>query len=52
MRILHTADWHLGKKSDDLSRLEEQKDVLNQIVNISREKQVDKIGRASCRERV
>ena len=43
MRILHTADWHLGKKSDDLSRLEEQKDVLNQIVNISREKQVDMV---------
>jgi len=43
MRILHTADWHLGKKSDDLSRHEEIKDVLNQIVNISREKQVDMV---------
>ena len=43
MRILHTADWHLGKKSDDLDRSEELKDVLGQIVNIAKEKQVDMV---------
>ena len=43
MKILHTADWHLGKKSDDLDRIDEQKDVLNQIVTIAREKDVDMV---------
>ena len=41
MRILHTADWHLGCKTDDLSRIEEQKNALNQIINISKERDVD-----------
>lgn len=43
MRILHTADWHLGKKTDDLDRLDEQKEVLNQICKIAKEKQVDMV---------
>jgi len=41
MRILHTADWHLGCKTDDMSRINEQKDALNQVVNIARKKDVD-----------
>ena len=41
MRILHTADWHLGCKTDDMSRIEEQKDALRQIINISKERDVD-----------
>ncbi|MBQ4558275.1 MAG: exonuclease SbcCD subunit D [Clostridia bacterium] len=41
MRILHTADWHLGLKTDDLSRISEQKDALKQLVKISKEKKVD-----------
>jgi exonuclease SbcD len=24
MKVLHTADWHLGKKLDHFSRFEEQ----------------------------
>jgi exonuclease SbcD len=24
MKILHTADWHLGKRLDSFSRIEEQ----------------------------
>ena len=35
MRILHTADWHLGKKLDHFSRLEEQKKVMNEICTIA-----------------
>jgi exonuclease SbcD len=35
IRILHTADWHLGKKLDHFSRLEEQKEVLNEICQIA-----------------
>ncbi|MGV0755099.1 metallophosphoesterase family protein [Empedobacter brevis] len=41
MRILHTADWHLGKKLDSFSRLEEQILVMNEIVEIANEQQVD-----------
>ena len=31
MRILHTADWHIGCRTDGLLRLDEQKQVLNEI---------------------
>ena len=41
MKILHTADWHLGKKLDGFSRLEEQILVMNEIVEIADEQQVD-----------
>lgn len=43
MRILHTADWHLGKKLDSFSRLEEQISVMNEIVQIADEQNVDMI---------
>ncbi len=35
MKILHTADWHLGKKLDMLSRMEEQRAVLEEICQLS-----------------
>lgn len=41
MRILHTADWHLGKKLDFFSRLEEQTAVMQEIVEITRRENVD-----------
>jgi exonuclease SbcD len=41
VRILHTADWHLGKRLDHFSRLEEQKEVLNEICQIADEQNVD-----------
>ncbi|MBF8456231.1 exonuclease subunit SbcD [Kaistella sp. G5-32] len=41
MKILHTADWHLGKKLDRFSRLEEQILVLEEIIEIADEKDVD-----------
>lgn len=41
MRILHTADWHLGKKLEFFSRLEEQEQVLREICTISEEQNVD-----------
>lgn len=41
LKILHTADWHLGKKLDYFSRLEEQKQVLNEICEIADDQQVD-----------
>ena len=41
MRILHTADWHLGKRLEHISRLEEQKAVLNEICEIAEREKVD-----------
>jgi len=43
MKILHTSDWHLGKKLDNFSRHPEQIDVLNEICEIADNKQVDLI---------
>lgn len=41
MKILHTADWHLGKRLEKFSRLDEQRDVLNEIVEIANNEDVD-----------
>ncbi len=43
MKILHTADWHLGKKLDHFSRLEEQKLILDEICVIADQQKVDVI---------
>lgn len=43
MRILHTADWHLGKRLDNFSRLEEQQAVLAEICRIAEEQKVDMV---------
>jgi len=41
MRILHTADLHIGKMVNNFSMLEDQKYVLNQMVKAVREQQAD-----------
>ena len=41
MRILHTADWHIGAKTDDFDRTKEQKQALKQIIDIANRYQVD-----------
>ena len=41
MKILHTADWHLGKKLDRFSRLEEQTAVMDELLNLAEQQQVD-----------
>lgn len=41
MKILHTADWHLGKKLDRFSRIEEQRAVMGEIVQIANAQKVD-----------
>lgn len=43
MKLLHTADWHVGKALKGRDRLEEQRDVLNEIVGIARCKAVDAV---------
>ncbi len=41
MKILHTADWHLGKRLQDFQRLQEQRDVLTEICQIANREDVD-----------
>ncbi|WP_010665223.1 metallophosphoesterase family protein [Marinilabilia salmonicolor] len=43
MRILHTSDWHLGKRLESFSRLEEQKEVLDEICAIADEENAEVI---------
>lgn len=43
MRILHTSDWHLGKKLEGFSRLDEQKAVLDEICDIADQNNVDAV---------
>src|ERR1035437_2649810 len=35
MKILHTSDWHLGKRLEGFSRLNEQSAVLQEICDIA-----------------
>lgn len=41
MKILHTADWHLGKRLDNFSRIDEQLLVMDEIVQIADQQDVD-----------
>lgn len=41
MKFLHTADWHLGVKTNGRDRLGEQKKVLNEILSIANYENVD-----------
>ena len=41
MKILHTADWHVGKTLRGRSRADEHRAVLDEIVGIARDEAVD-----------
>lgn len=43
MKLLHTSDWHLGKRLDDFSRMEEQQAVLQEICEIAEREQVEAV---------
>ena len=43
MKFLHTSDWHVGKTLKGRSRLDEQRAVLGEIVDIARREQVDAV---------
>ena len=43
MRILHTADWHLGKNLEGQSRMDEQEQFLNDFVKIANDNNIDLI---------
>lgn len=41
MRILHTADWHLGRTLEGRSRLEEQAQFLDELAEIVEKEKID-----------
>lgn len=41
MKILHTSDWHIGKKINGKSRIDEQRDVLCEISDICERENID-----------
>src|SRR5687768_13179268 len=43
MRILHTADWHVGKKLGRLDRREEAEAVLDELVAVADDSNVDAV---------
>lgn len=43
MKLLHTSDWHLGKRLEDFPRIEEQQLVLQEICELAELEQVDAI---------
>lgn len=43
MKILHTSDLHIGKRVNEYSLLEEQKFILNQIVEMVGREQLDAV---------
>lgn len=43
MKFLHTADWHVGKTLKGRNRLDEQRDVLAEIIDIAQREQVDAV---------
>ena len=43
MKLLHTSDWHLGKRLEDYPRIEEQQAVLQEICELTEREQVDAV---------
>ena len=43
MKILHSSDWHLGKKLGPYSRLKEQEEVLLEIIALKEQESPDLI---------
>ena len=43
MRILHTADLHIGKRLHEMNLAEDQKFVLDEIVSIAESKKCDAV---------
>ena len=41
MRILHTADWHIGQRLHERQRIDEHKEFLNWLLNTIKEQKVD-----------
>jgi exonuclease SbcD len=43
MKLLHTADWHIGRTLNGYSLLDEQEETFKQILDIAKQEHVDGI---------
>lgn len=43
MKLMHLSDLHIGKRVNDFSMLDDQKYVLNKIINIAKEEKPDAV---------
>jgi DNA repair protein SbcD/Mre11 len=43
LKFLHTADWHLGRQFHNVSLLEDQALILEQLVDLARKQKVDAV---------
>jgi len=43
MKILHTSDWHLGKTLENLSRLDEQRQFVDELCEIASRENIDMV---------
>lgn len=43
MKLLHTADWHLGKRLEQHARLDEQREVLEELCELADREAVDAV---------
>ncbi len=43
MKIIHTSDWHLGKRLEGKSRLSEQQDALSQLLHYIEAEKIDAV---------
>jgi len=41
MRILHTSDWHLGRSIEQVSRIEEQRELIDCFCALVQEQEID-----------
>jgi exonuclease SbcD len=41
LKFIHTSDWHIGRQFHNVSLLEDQKHVLNQLLNYIEQEEVD-----------
>lgn len=41
MRILHTSDWHLGKSLEQISRINEQREFVDDLCRLADEHKID-----------
>ncbi|MFQ3230285.1 exonuclease SbcCD subunit D [Reinekea sp.] len=41
MRILHTSDWHIGRQFHNLNLLEDQKDCIDQLIDVLKNEAID-----------
>jgi exonuclease SbcD len=43
MRLLHTSDWHVGKRLDRHDRMDEHREVIDEVIAIAERESVDAV---------